>query len=71
MSYLNFFISNRVVLAPMYWHPGLPPHEHEKDEKVKEALQKLFPGRQIVQIDPMGLNRYGGGMHCATQQQPK
>lgn len=55
----------------MYWHPGLPPHEHEKDEKVKEALQKLFPGRQIVQIDPMGLNRYGGGMHCATQQQPK
>jgi len=71
VSYLNFFISNRVVLAPMYWHPGLPPSERKKDEKVKEVLGKIFPGRQIVQINPMGLNRYGGGMHCATQQQPK
>lgn len=71
VSYLNFFISNKIVLAPAYWHPGLPTGEREKDEKVKETLQKLFPGREIVQINPIGLNRYGGGMHCATQQQPK
>lgn len=70
VSYLNFFISNGVVLVPAYWHEGLPVSEKAKDEKVRATLRQLFPGRSIIPIDPMGLNRNGGGMHCATQPQP-
>lgn len=70
MSYLNFVISNGVVLAAKYWHDGLPERERRKDEQVRATLQHLFPGREIVQINPMPINWSGGGMHCSTQQQP-
>ncbi len=71
VSYLNFLISNKVILAAKYWQPGLPESERLKDENVREILQHNFPGYTVVQINPMGLNRNGGGMHCASQQQPK
>jgi agmatine deiminase len=70
VSYLNFFISNGVVLVPSYWQEGLPLSEKTKDEKVRAIIQQLFADRDVIQINPMGLNRNGGGMHCATQQQP-
>lgn len=50
---------------------GLPESENEKDEKVKDLFVKLFPGKKIIQINPLAINRGGGGIHCATQQQPK
>jgi len=71
LSYLNFFVTNGVVLAPAYWREGLPEREREKDETVRATLQRLFPDREIVQIRPLPANWWGGGMHCMTQQQPK
>ena len=71
VSYMNFFISNDVVLIAKYWKEGLPESENEKDEKVKDLFVKLFPGKKIIQINPLAINRGGGGIHCATQQQPK
>jgi agmatine deiminase len=41
-----------------------------KDEAVKHILQRVFPDRKIVQIHSESFNYGGGGMHCATQQQP-
>lgn len=70
VSYMNFFITNGVVLVPRYWREGLPEREREKDEEVRTTLQGLFPSRRIVQIDPFAVNWSGGGMHCLTQQQP-
>lgn len=70
VSYLNFLISNGVVLVPSYWQEGLPLSEKVKDEKVRAIIQQLFADRHVIQINPMGLNRNGGGMHCASQQQP-
>lgn len=70
VSYMNFFITNGVVLVPRYWREGLPEREREKDEEVRITLQRLFPSRRIVQIDPIAINWSGGGMHCITQQQP-
>lgn len=69
-SYLNFFISNGVVLMPAYWKEGRPNSTRLKDEAVRKILQKVFPNRQIVPILSENLNYGGGGMHCATQQQP-
>lgn len=71
MSYMNFFVTNGVVLVAKYWREGLPEREREKDEEVRAKLQELFPDREIVQIDPLEVNFSGGGMHCIVQQQPK
>jgi agmatine deiminase len=70
LSYLNFFISNGVVLVAAYWHEGLPEREREKDEVTRATLERLFLGRRVVQIHPLAVNWGGGGMHCITQQQP-
>lgn len=71
VSYMNFFISNDVVLSAKYWVDGMPDSEKLKDEEVKKLLEQLFPNRKIIQINPSAINRGGGGIHCATQQQPK
>jgi agmatine deiminase len=71
ISYLNFVITNGVVLVPAYWRPGLPERERAKDIEVRDTLQRLLPDRRVVQIDPYEVNRIGGGMHCITQQQPR
>jgi agmatine deiminase len=69
-NYMNFFISNGVVLEAAYWQPGRPESTHRKDEAAVATLKRLFPSRAIVPIHSENLNYGGGGMHCATQQQP-
>jgi agmatine deiminase len=71
VSYLNFFISNKVVLIPKYWEEGMPESEKQKDKEVKNLFVKLFPDKDIIQINPIAINRGGGGIHCVSQQQPK
>ena len=41
------------------------------DAEAAELLADLYPGREIVMlnIDPVG--EVGGGIHCATHEQPK
>lgn len=70
-SYLNFLITNGLVLTQKYWKPGLPESIKEKDEKAVEVLQSVFPNRKIVAIDALPVNIGGGGLHCITQQEPK
>jgi len=67
-SYLNYFVTNGVVLLPTYVKAGSSP---VKEEKVRQIFSELYPDRKLVFIECMGLNWYGGGMHCITQQQPK
>jgi agmatine deiminase len=69
-SYLNFLITNGRVFVPAYWHEGLPEAMRAKDERMQTILQQHFPDRRIVPVDPRAINKYGGGMHCWTQQQP-
>ena len=69
-SYMNFVISNGVVLEQAYWRPGQPKSTRRKDEEAKRILQRLFPDRRVVQLHAEALNWGGGGMHCATQEQP-
>lgn len=70
-SYLNFLITNNLVLLPGYWQPGMQQYVKKEDEKVKALFEQYFPDRKVVQINPLGLNYNGGGMHCWSQQVPE
>jgi agmatine deiminase len=70
-SYLNYVVTNGLVLLPKYWRPGMSSGQAEKDEEMRELFASLFPDREVVQIDVLALNYSGGGMHCLTQQQPR
>jgi agmatine deiminase len=70
-SYENFFISNKVVLIPKYWLPGMSESQKQKDLSAKLQFKKLFPDKDIVQIYTLPINRGGGGIHCMTHEQPK
>ena len=70
-SYLNFVIGNKVVIAAKYFEDGMMQTVKDKDDKVKEILQGLFPNHKIIQINPKYLNSWGGGYHCMTYNLPK
>ena len=62
-SYANYYVCNGGVVAAQFGDP-------ETDKLAENALQKHYPGREIVllNVDPLG--EIGGGIHCATQQMP-
>ncbi len=70
-SYLNFMITNDLVVIPAYWMPGRPQSTQRKDDFIKSTLASFFPSRELVQIHPESLNLYGGGLHCIYQQEPQ
>jgi agmatine deiminase len=70
VSYLNFLVTNGVILSARYGAEGRPDHLRESDEAFLAILRTHFPDREIAQIDPLAANWDGGGMHCLTQQQP-
>ncbi len=67
-SYLNYFITNHIVLLPTYIAQG---SSFKKEEEVKTIFSQTFPDRKIVFINALPLNWRGGGMHCTATQQPK
>jgi agmatine deiminase len=62
VSYVNFYIANKVVLVPIFNDPN--------DEKALKIIQNCFPDRKVVGIDASDLIYGGGTIHCMTQQQP-
>ena len=62
-SYVNFYIANGVVLAPVFGQPN--------DACAIEILQGLFPDRRVTPINCEPLVWGMGTIHCVTQQQPK
>ncbi|WP_461052792.1 agmatine deiminase family protein [Spirosoma arcticum] len=69
-SYLNYVITNGVILLPAYWQPGMPDADKKRDAEVLALFKKHFPDRKLVPINPIKYNYSSGGMHCVTQQQP-
>ncbi|MEM9411679.1 MAG: agmatine deiminase family protein, partial [Planctomycetota bacterium] len=63
-SYVNFYVCNEAVIAPQFG-------DTLADGKAKEKLQHCFPDRELVMLNIDGLAAGGGGIHCATQQEPK
>lgn len=63
-SYVNYYVCNGAVITAEFG-------DEAADRKALQALSELYPGREIValNIDPVG--EVGGGIHCATHEQPK
>jgi agmatine deiminase len=63
-SYVNYYVCNGAVVSSQFG-------DKQADGQAREILQGLYPGRTVVALntDPIGAS--GGGIHCATQQQPK
>jgi agmatine deiminase len=61
-SYANFYIANRLVLAPVFGD--------KNDRAALNTLARLFPDREVVGIPCRDLVLGLGTLHCMTQQQP-
>jgi agmatine deiminase len=68
-SYLNYYVTNGLVLLPDYSAQG--DSNRRKQEEVRKIFGEVFPQRKLLFIEAMPLNWEGGGIHCGTQQQPK
>ncbi len=62
-GYINFYVCNGAVVAPEFG-------DRESDTAARRTLEKLFPNREVVQINVDGIAAGGGGIHCTTQQEP-
>lgn len=62
-GYVNFYVCNGAVIAPEFG-------DDDADAHALGILQQLFPHRSVVQLDIDPIAAGGGGIHCATQQQP-
>ena len=69
-GYLNFIVANGVVVTARFWREGMPESQREKDRRAREALERAFPGREVVQVDALPLVFDGGGLHCHSRNQP-
>lgn len=69
-SYLNFLITEKVVIGQKYWREGMELVIQERDKQAEATLASVFPNRKIVMLDALAVNLGGGGIHCITMQQP-
>lgn len=63
-SYVNWYVCNGAVIASEFG-------DMERDSEVNAVLKEIFPGREIVMMNTDPIGEVGGGIHCATHEQPK
>ena len=62
-SYANYYVCNGAVICAEFG-------DRETDEIAIETLRDLYPDREVIALNVDALGETGGGIHCATQQQP-
>ncbi|MCF2527462.1 agmatine deiminase family protein [Yinghuangia soli] len=62
-SYVNFFVGNKAVFLPRFG-------DKAADDKAQQILKDHFPTREIVAVQIDAVAAGGGGIHCATHDQP-
>ncbi|MEV0371202.1 agmatine deiminase family protein [Streptomyces sp. NPDC050636] len=62
-SYVNFYVANGAVFVPRFG-------DAKADDRAQQMLRDHFPGRDIVPVKIDTIASGGGGIHCATHDQP-
>lgn len=62
-SYVNYYVCNGAVVMATFG-------DADADRAAMDEIGRLHPGREVVALDVDALGWVGGGIHCATQQQP-
>jgi agmatine deiminase len=61
--YPNYYVCNGAVISAEFG-------DDQADAAAKKVLEQLYPGRTVVSLNVDPIGEAGGGIHCATQQQP-
>ena len=61
-SHMNFLIANQAVIVPIY--------AEQPGELAIQALEHLFPSRQVIGLPSIAILTGGGSFHCISQQEP-
>lgn len=70
-SYLNFLLTNGLVLTSKLYVPGAPLALKRKDAETVRILKKVFTHRRVIAIESRSVNLGGGRIHCITANEPK
>ena len=63
-SYVNYYVCNGAVIVAEFG-------DEAADEEAVAILADLYPDREIVALNIDTVGEVGGGIHCATHEQPK
>ena len=62
-SHMNFLIANGAVMVPTYG-------DDRAADLACQALQTVFPDREIIPLPSLAVLSGGGSFHCISQQEP-
>ena len=62
-SYVNYYVCNDAVIVPEFG-------DAQADGLAAEQIGARYPGHEVVALNIDAVSAGGGGIHCATQQQP-
>lgn len=62
-SYVNYYVCNGGVVTAEFG-------DDTADQAAADTFRALYPERVVVAINTDALGEAGGGVHCATQQEP-
>lgn len=62
-TYANFYVANDSVFMPRFG-------DRRADSRARSILREHFPGRDVVPVRIDAIAAGGGGIHCATHDQP-
>jgi agmatine deiminase len=62
-TYVNFYVANEAVFMPRFG-------DVKADDRAKGILREHFPTREVVSVQIDEVAAGGGGIHCATHEQP-
>lgn len=63
-AYVNYYVCNGGIIAPEFG-------DRVADAKAAATLRAFYPDHELVMLNVDPIGETGGGIHCATQQQPK
>lgn len=72
-SYMNFIVTNSLVILPSYVSSAKEFNRKEvaaNEEVVVDIFKKVFPLKEIVRLPAEDLNRFSGGFHCISINEP-